>query len=125
MNRQSAPSGEIKPGLAVFWLAMILAVVAAAGCGAAQNQAAVPTVAVVKVTRDNLSTTLEIASEFQPYQEIDVFAKVSGSNGSRKEGRYGQYYIEPHHRTSTVDTSCLPTKVPSPYAKVRARALGM
>jgi RND family efflux transporter MFP subunit len=78
MNRQSALSGEIKPGLAVFWLAMILAVVAAAGCGAAQNQAAVPTVAVVKVTRDNLSTTLEIASEFQPYQEIDVFAKVSG-----------------------------------------------
>src|SRR6202451_542261 len=78
MNRQSAPSGEIKPGLAVFWLAMILAVVAAAGCGAAQNQAAGPAVAVVKVTRDNLSTTLEIASEFQPYQEIDVFAKVSG-----------------------------------------------
>jgi RND family efflux transporter MFP subunit len=33
---------------------------------------------VVPVTRQNLSNTLEIASEFVPYQEIDVHAKVSG-----------------------------------------------
>ena len=36
------------------------------------------TAAVVKVQRKSLSNTLEIASEFQPYQEIDVYAKVSG-----------------------------------------------
>ena len=35
-------------------------------------------VAVVDVARHDLSNTLEIASEFQPYQEIDVYAKVSG-----------------------------------------------
>ncbi|MGH9691815.1 MAG: efflux RND transporter periplasmic adaptor subunit [Candidatus Acidiferrales bacterium] len=37
-----------------------------------------PYVAVVKVTRQDLSNTLNIASEFQPYQEISVYAKVSG-----------------------------------------------
>jgi RND family efflux transporter MFP subunit len=36
------------------------------------------TVAVAKVTREDLSNNLEIASEFQPFQEIDVHAKVSG-----------------------------------------------
>lgn len=34
--------------------------------------------AVVRVTRHDLSNALEIASEFIPYQEIDVHAKVSG-----------------------------------------------
>ena len=34
--------------------------------------------AVVKVALRNVSDTLEIASEFQPFQEIDVYAKVSG-----------------------------------------------
>lgn len=33
---------------------------------------------VVKVRRQNLSNALEIASEFIPYQEIDVHAEVSG-----------------------------------------------
>jgi RND family efflux transporter MFP subunit len=49
-----------------------------AGCGPGKNENVAPTVAVVKVARENISDTLEIASEFQPYQEIDVFAKVSG-----------------------------------------------
>ena len=35
-------------------------------------------VAVVKVTRQNLANDLRIASEFIPFQEIDVTAKVSG-----------------------------------------------
>lgn len=35
-------------------------------------------VAAVKVTRKDLSNRLEIASEFQPFQEINVYAKVSG-----------------------------------------------
>jgi RND family efflux transporter MFP subunit len=48
------------------------------GCSATKSENVAPTVAVVKVARENVSDTLEIASEFQPYQEIDVFAKVSG-----------------------------------------------
>lgn len=38
----------------------------------------VPTVAVVKVTRANLSNDLVLTAEFTPFQEIDVMAKVSG-----------------------------------------------
>jgi RND family efflux transporter MFP subunit len=54
-----------------------------AGCGAANKTATAdatnaPRVAVVPVKRQNLSSTLAIASEFQPFQEIDVYAKVSG-----------------------------------------------
>jgi RND family efflux transporter MFP subunit len=35
-------------------------------------------VAVVQVKRQDLSSTLDIASEFQPYQDVNVYAKVSG-----------------------------------------------
>jgi RND family efflux transporter MFP subunit len=38
----------------------------------------VPTAAVVKVQRKTLGNQLEIASEFHPFQEIDVHAKESG-----------------------------------------------
>jgi RND family efflux transporter MFP subunit len=40
--------------------------------------AAAPVVAVVNVVRRDLANSLELASEFQPYQEIEVYAKVSG-----------------------------------------------
>ena len=59
----------------------ILAAALLAGCGSTAKTKAdtdAPSVAVVKVTRQNLSNDLEIASEFLPYQEIDVYAKVSG-----------------------------------------------
>jgi RND family efflux transporter MFP subunit len=46
------------------------------GRQAAANK--VPVAAVVKVTRENISSTLTIASEFLPFQEIDVYAKESG-----------------------------------------------
>jgi RND family efflux transporter MFP subunit len=52
-----------------------------ASCGKASkvNAAAdAPTAAVAKVLRRNLASNLVIASEFQPYQEIQVYAKVSG-----------------------------------------------
>ena len=54
-----------------------------AGCGSAgkikaDDKADAPSVAVVKVTRQDLSNDLEVASEFLPFQEIDVYAKVSG-----------------------------------------------
>jgi outer membrane protein len=38
----------------------------------------VPTVAVAKVTRGDISQVPSVASEFRPYQEIDVHAKVAG-----------------------------------------------
>jgi RND family efflux transporter MFP subunit len=63
------------------WILMVIILSAfAAGCGDARKADAsdVPRAAVVKVQRKNLSNTLEIASEFLPYQEIDVYAKVSG-----------------------------------------------
>jgi RND family efflux transporter MFP subunit len=53
----------------------------AGGCGKAHQvdaAAEAPTVAVVKVTRQNLGSQLEIASELEPFQEINVYAKVSG-----------------------------------------------
>src|SRR5579863_2925750 len=53
------------------------------GCGGGHKAAAddvsnAPVAAVVKVTRGNISDNLEIASEFLPFQEVDVYAKVSG-----------------------------------------------
>jgi len=53
-----------------------------AACGGAKTNADdvanAPQVAVVKVERHNISSDLEIAAEFLPFQEIDVYAKVSG-----------------------------------------------
>jgi RND family efflux transporter MFP subunit len=66
------------------WILMVVIVSAFAnGCGGGhQAEAGDPAnllhVAVVKVQRKNLASTLEISSEFLPYQEIDVYAKVSG-----------------------------------------------
>jgi RND family efflux transporter MFP subunit len=53
------------------------------GCGEGHKAAAddagnAPAAAVVKVARGNIADSLEIASEFQPFQEVDVYAKVSG-----------------------------------------------
>ena len=51
------------------------------GCGRPAKvdaSANAPVVPVVSVARHDLANTLEIASEFQPYQEIEVYAKVSG-----------------------------------------------
>jgi RND family efflux transporter MFP subunit len=53
-----------------------------AGCGGAHkanaDDAQAPVAPVVRVTRGNIADHLEIASEFLPFQEIDVYAKVSG-----------------------------------------------
>src|SRR5947209_2995782 len=38
----------------------------------------IPTVAVAKVAREELSNNLTLTAEFRPFQEIDVMAKVSG-----------------------------------------------
>jgi RND family efflux transporter MFP subunit len=53
-----------------------------AACSPYEPQAAarsdVPTVAVAKITRGDLTQELTIAAEFRPFQEIDVHAKVAG-----------------------------------------------
>jgi RND family efflux transporter MFP subunit len=64
-------------------LSLLLLAGFVAGCGGAHKAAAddtanAPTAAVVRVTRRNISDSLEIASEFQPFQEVDIYAKVSG-----------------------------------------------
>jgi RND family efflux transporter MFP subunit len=49
------------------------------GCKGKQPDAAtVPTASVASVTRGDLSSTLTVAGAFQPYQEVDLHAKVSG-----------------------------------------------
>lgn len=68
--------------VAVLGFALI-AVAVACGCTSSSKAhagglATVPHAAVVRVVRRNLSSELQIASEFLPYQEIDVYAKVSG-----------------------------------------------
>src|SRR3954466_1244694 len=62
-----------------------LAMIAASSCSKsikveAQSPAAVesPTVAVAKVTNEDLSHGLVLTAEFKPFQEIDVMAKVAG-----------------------------------------------
>jgi RND family efflux transporter MFP subunit len=42
------------------------------------DQASIATASVAKVTRGDLSSTLAVAGEFEPYQEVDLHAKVSG-----------------------------------------------
>jgi RND family efflux transporter MFP subunit len=64
----------------LFSLILLAALV---GCGegrraAADDAANAPVAPVVKVARGNIADNLEIASEFQPFQEVDVYAKVSG-----------------------------------------------
>jgi len=60
--------------------ALLLLTALSSGCARSGkvDAAPAPVVAVVNVTRHDLSNTLEIASEFEPFQEIDVYAKVSG-----------------------------------------------
>lgn len=69
-----------KPAARRSIFVLIILSALAGGCGDAHKADAsdVPRAAVVKVQRKNISSTLEIASEFLPYQEIDVYAKVSG-----------------------------------------------
>ena len=49
------------------------------GCQKAKPEsAAIETASVAPVTRGDLSSTITVAGEFQPYQEVDLHAKVSG-----------------------------------------------
>ena len=65
---------------AALFVAAGLFAILVSGCGGGRKAEAedAPTAPVVKVVRRDLNNELEIASEFQPLQEIEVYAKVSG-----------------------------------------------
>jgi RND family efflux transporter MFP subunit len=65
----------------VFKAALLIALPSflVTGCRDKQTETAViATASVAPVTRGNLSSTLTVAGEFQPYQEVELHAKVSG-----------------------------------------------
>jgi RND family efflux transporter MFP subunit len=59
-------------------LTLAMSSCARGGAQAAPVASAVRTVAVATVTRANLSNGVNVTAEFEPYQEVDVMAKVSG-----------------------------------------------
>lgn len=70
-------------GLLTLFCAAAMLAAALTGCGKADNTSAdnpanAPRVGVVRVVRHDLASDLEISSEFEPFQEINVYAKVSG-----------------------------------------------
>lgn len=71
-----------KPGTVRLFFTLFILAGLLTGCSGSHNASAdnpgAPRAAVVKAERRNLANTLEIASEFLPYQEVDVYAKVSG-----------------------------------------------
>ncbi len=65
------------------WVVLFVAAVLVGGCGSAgkanpDEAANAPHAAVVRVVRKDLSSNLQIASELLPFQEVNVYAKVSG-----------------------------------------------
>ena len=66
-----------------LWAMFFLSVVQLGGCGSAgtakpEDPANAPKVAVVRAARKDLTTTLQISSELQPFQDVNIYAKVSG-----------------------------------------------
>ncbi len=58
-----------------------LACFVSTGCKSGNSQAKSPAptgASVARITRGNLASTLTVAGQFQPYQEVDLHAKVSG-----------------------------------------------
>jgi RND family efflux transporter MFP subunit len=70
--------------LARAFLTMGVVCLCAVGTACSRSRAAtetgseLPTIAVSKATRGDIAQVLTISSEFRPYQEIDVHAKVAG-----------------------------------------------
>jgi RND family efflux transporter MFP subunit len=65
----------------VYWSVAVVALLCfvLTGCKGRQMESPSPaTASVAPVTRGDLSSTLTVAGEFQPYQEVDLHAKVSG-----------------------------------------------
>src|SRR5258708_5973357 len=65
----------------IFRCALLMALPCFVSTGCKQQQAdsaPVATASIAPVTRGDLSSTLTVAGEFQPYQEVELHAKVSG-----------------------------------------------
>lgn len=84
-NRSSGggPGKSMKKTKSRVWMVALFFAATLAGCGgsrraSADDPANAPTVAVVKAIRRDLANELTIASELEPYQEIEVYSKVSG-----------------------------------------------
>lgn len=72
-------SGKFPGLLAMLFLSALLI----GGCGStgtakSEDPANAPPAAVVRAVRKDISNDLQIASELQPFQEVNVYAKVSG-----------------------------------------------
>jgi RND family efflux transporter MFP subunit len=78
------PSRGKRPPIGLVGCVIVLsAAILSSGCGSTgkanqDDPANAPTIGVVKVARKDLSSDLQIASEFLPFQEVNVYAKVSG-----------------------------------------------
>lgn len=68
----------------IVWMAAagtLLLGISLGGCARTEKVSAdanIPTASVARVSRHDLANTMEISSEFEPNQEIEVYAKVSG-----------------------------------------------
>lgn len=89
VKRPAQPAGMPKPGRPRLpsWKWLLIPAAAIAGVVMLESthgnvhatQPASPvTVAVAKVTREDLAKTVKITAEFRPYQEVELHAKVSG-----------------------------------------------
>ncbi len=59
-------------------LALFSTACSRSGNAAAPDASSLPVVAVARVSRKDLARRFEIAAEFRPYQEINIYAKVPG-----------------------------------------------
>jgi RND family efflux transporter MFP subunit len=72
----------MRPGR-IFSACLIIALSFFYGCRRADqtraaDEASLTSAPVVRVTRENLASILKVAGQFEPYQEVDLHAKVSG-----------------------------------------------
>ena len=82
MTHSSPPVHSLSTTVYVRALCLFTVAALLAGCGSSSKSADAatnaPIVPVVTVERRDLSSALSIASEFEPFQEVNVYAKVSG-----------------------------------------------
>ncbi len=73
----------MKRKISVVLPALLVSALHIAGCGGTSNandpaSSTATTVAVARVQRGSLERTLDVASEFRPFQEVDLHAKEAG-----------------------------------------------
>ncbi|HTF61784.1 MAG TPA: biotin/lipoyl-binding protein, partial [Edaphobacter sp.] len=75
MNKRSS---LVFTGTTVLAALLSLGFVGCSGTTSQAKAAETSAASVARVARENLSSTLTVAGQFQPYQEVDLHAKVSG-----------------------------------------------